>query len=44
MPSQAYLSDVDIATVLTYIRHNFENKYSAVAGSEVKAVRSTIKK
>ena len=40
MPSHAFLSDTDIANVLTYIRSNFGNKASAVTAEEVKMVRA----
>jgi len=40
MPSHAFLSDTDIANVLTYIRSNFGNKASAVTAEEVKLVRA----
>jgi mono/diheme cytochrome c family protein len=40
MPPQAYLTDVQIADVLTYIRASFGNKASAVQPSEVKAARA----
>jgi mono/diheme cytochrome c family protein len=40
MPAQDYLSDVEIANVLTYIRNNFGNKASAISADEVKAQRT----
>ncbi|MFD2571335.1 c-type cytochrome [Spirosoma soli] len=40
MPAHDFLSDADIADVLTYIRSNFGNKASAVTADEVKAVRA----
>jgi mono/diheme cytochrome c family protein len=43
MPSQAHLTDQEIADVLTFVRNSFGNKASAVAVSDVKAVRATIK-
>lgn len=43
MPAQAYLTDQQIADVLTYVRNNFGNKASAVQVAEVKAVRATLK-
>ena len=43
MPAQAALKDEEIAQILTYVRSHFGNKASAVAPSEVKAVRATIK-
>ena len=44
MPSQAYLSDQQMADVLTYVRNSFGNKASAVTVAEVKAVRAANKK
>ncbi|WP_460607765.1 c-type cytochrome [Hymenobacter terrigena] len=44
MPSQAYLTDQQMADVLTYVRNSFGNKASAVTAAEVKAVRATNKK
>jgi mono/diheme cytochrome c family protein len=44
MPAQAYLTDQQVADVLTYVRNNFGNKASAVQVAEVKAVRATIPK
>ena len=43
MPPQAYLSDQQIADVLTYIRSSFGNKSSAILPTDVKAVRASIK-
>jgi mono/diheme cytochrome c family protein len=43
MPAQNYLTDQQIADVLTYVRNNFGNKASAVQVAEVKAVRATLK-
>jgi mono/diheme cytochrome c family protein len=43
MPSQAHLSDQEIADVLTFIRSNFDNKASAVTPAEVKKQRAAIK-
>ena len=43
MPAQAYLTDQQVADVLTYVRNSFGNKASAVQVAEVKAVRSTLK-
>jgi mono/diheme cytochrome c family protein len=43
MPAQAYLTDQQVADVLTYVRNNFGNKASAVQVAEVKAVRTTLK-
>ena len=39
MPSMNFLSDDDIANVLTYVRNSFTNKGSAVTPAEVKAAR-----
>ena len=44
MPAQAYLSDQEIADVLTYVRNSFGNKASAVPVAEVKAVRDKLPK
>ncbi|MGY3090267.1 mono/diheme cytochrome c family protein [Hymenobacter sp. UYAg731] len=44
MPSQAYLTDQQMADVLTYVRNSFGNKASAVTVAEVKAVRAANKK
>ena len=43
MPSQAALTDQQIADVLTFVRNNFGNKASAVTPAEVKAVRAKTK-
>lgn len=43
MPPMAQLSDQQIADVLTYVRHNFGNKASAVTAAEVKAIRAKTK-
>lgn len=43
MPAQNYLSDQQIAEVLTYVRSSFGNKASAVLPAEVKTVRASIK-
>ncbi len=42
MPAQAYLTDQQVADVLTYVRNNFGNKASAVQVAEVKAVRAKL--
>lgn len=42
MPAQAYLTDQQVADVLTYVRNSFGNKASAVQVAEVKAVRATL--
>lgn len=39
MPSHDFLTDKQIADVLTYVRNNFGNKASAVTATEVTAVR-----
>lgn len=44
MPSQADMSNEDIAAVLTYIRKSFGNNFSPVTSAEVKSVRTGIKK
>ena len=43
MPAQAYLTDQQIADILTYVRNSFGNKASAVTAGEVKAVRASTK-
>jgi mono/diheme cytochrome c family protein len=43
MPAQKYLSDQQIADVLTYVRGSFDNKSSAVLPTEVKNVRASLK-
>ncbi|HYX07340.1 MAG TPA: cytochrome c [Bacteroidales bacterium] len=42
MPPQDYLSDEELANVLTYIRKNFGNSASAVTEEEVKSIREKI--
>jgi len=39
MPAQAYLTDLNVADVLTYVRNNFGNKASAIGPDEVHALR-----
>lgn len=39
MPEQSYLSDQEIADVLTFIRSNFDNQATPVVPEEVAAVR-----
>jgi len=39
MPPMNFLTDEDIANVLTYVRNSFTNKGSAVTAAEVKAAR-----
>src|SRR5688572_25999846 len=43
MPSQAHLTDQEIADVLTYIRNSFGNKASAIATADVAKVRKSVK-
>lgn len=43
MPSLSYLTDQEIADVLTYVRNSFGNKASIVTPVEVKAVRAKTK-
>ncbi len=40
MPAHNFLTDAQIADLLTYVRHSFGNKASAVSAAEVKAVRA----
>ncbi len=42
MPPFKNLSDEEVATVLTYMRQNFENDTTAITIDEVKAVRDTL--
>jgi mono/diheme cytochrome c family protein len=44
MPAQGYLTDQQVADVLTYVRNSFGNKASAVQVAEVKAVRDKLPK
>ena len=39
MPSQSFLTDEEIAQVLTYVRQNFENDASEVSAGEVSKLR-----
>lgn len=39
MPPMNFLSDEDLANVLTYVRNSFTNKGTAVTAAEVKAAR-----
>lgn len=41
MPAHAFLTDTEIANVLSYIRSNFGNKASAIKAEEVKMVRAS---
>lgn len=43
MPSQKNLTDDDVAAVLNYVTHSFDNNGYFVTAAEVKAVRDTIK-
>ena len=43
MPQHGFLSDEEIASVLTFIRQNFENKASAVTAEDVVAIRTVQK-
>jgi mono/diheme cytochrome c family protein len=42
MPKHDFLSDAEIASVLTYIRSNFGNNSSLVTASEVKKIRASL--
>ena len=43
MPQHSFLSDEEIANVLTYVRENFGNKVSAVTAEEVTKIRKSKK-
>ncbi len=43
MASHDFLKDQEIADVLTYVRHSFTNKASAITASQVKTVRANNK-
>lgn len=43
MSAHSFLTDQQVADVLTYVRNSFTNKASAVTPAEVKAVRSKLK-
>ena len=43
MPAQKYLTDQQIADVLTYIRSSFGNKASVIIPADVKTVRASLK-
>lgn len=43
MPKHDFLSDADIASVLTYIRSNFGNNSSLVSASEVEKIRAGLR-
>jgi len=42
MPKHTFLSNEELANVLTYIRQNFGNKASAITGEEVNGVRNIL--
>jgi len=42
MPPQSFLTDEEIAQVLTYIRQNFDNNASVVSSGEVNKLRNTV--
>ncbi len=42
MPKFSFLSDEDIARVLTFVRNNFGNHSSLVTAGEVKAIRNQV--
>ncbi len=44
MPAMAFLTDQQVADVLTYVRNSFQNKASAITAAQVKAVRAKRKK
>jgi len=44
MASHDFLTDQQIADVLTYVRNSFGNKFSAVTPAEVKTARASAKK
>ena len=41
MPAFAYMTDEEIADVLSYVRNNFTNKAEPVTAEEVKTIRKT---
>lgn len=43
MPAQNYLTDQQIADVLTYVRSSFGNKASVISATDVKTVRASAK-
>jgi len=43
MPSQSFLTDEEIAQVLTYVRQNFDNNASTISSGEVNKLRGDIK-
>ncbi len=44
MPAMAFLTDQQVADVLTYVRNSFHNKASAITAAQVKVVRANSKK
>ena len=44
MPQHSFLSDQDVANVLTYIRQNFGNRASEITSGEVAEMRKNLKK
>ena len=44
MPSYDFLTDQQIAAVLTYVRSSFGNKATPISAAEVKAIRAANKK
>lgn len=40
MPAQNFLSDQEVADVLSYVRNHFGNKASVIRAAEVKKVRA----
>lgn len=44
MPAHDFLTDQEVADLLTYVRNSFTNKASAVKLAEVQKVRAAIKK
>lgn len=44
MPSYDFLTDQQIASVLTYVRNSFGNKATPISAAEVKAIRAANKK
>ncbi len=40
MPSQSFLTDKQMADVLTYVRNSFGNKASAITEAEVKTIKA----
>lgn len=43
MPQHSFLSDEDVASVLTYIRQSFGNQASSVSAREVQTVRNSLR-